>query len=63
MIFIGARVGGIGLGIYGMVAIFGVAWMGSTFFEGHHQAILGSVEGVFGNYPVLFVIPMFIFSI
>ena len=50
-------------GMNAMVAIFGVAWMGSTFFEGHHQAILGSVEGVFGNYPVLFVIPMFIFSI
>jgi anaerobic C4-dicarboxylate transporter DcuA len=63
MIFIGAKVGGIGLGIYGMVAIFGVAWMGSTFFEGNHEAILGSVEGVFGNYPLLFVIPMFIFSI
>ena len=50
-------------GMNAMVAIFGIAWMGSTFFEGHHQAILGSVEGVFGNYPVLFVIPMFIFSI
>ena len=50
-------------GMNAMVAIFGVAWMGSTFFEGHHQAILGSVEGIFGNYPVLFVIPMFIFSI
>jgi anaerobic C4-dicarboxylate transporter DcuA len=50
-------------GMNAMVAIFGVAWMGSTFFEGNHEAILGSVEGVFGNYPLLFVIPMFIFSI
>ena len=50
-------------GMNAMVAIFGVAWMGSTFFEGNHEAILGSVEGVFGDYPLLFVIPMFVFSI
>ena len=50
-------------GMNAMVAIFGVAWMGSTFFEGNHEAILGSVEGVFGHYPLLFVIPMFVFSI
>lgn len=50
-------------GMNAMVAIFGVAWMGSTFFEGNHEAILGSVEGVFGHYPLLFVIPMFAFSI
>ena len=50
-------------GMNAMVAIFGVAWMGSTFFEGNHQAILGSVEGVFGDYPLLFAIPMFLFSI
>lgn len=50
-------------GMNAMVAIFGVAWMGSTFFEGHHETILGSVAGVLGNYPHLFIIPMFIFSI
>jgi anaerobic C4-dicarboxylate transporter DcuA len=46
-----------------MVAIFGVAWMGSTFFEGNQAIILGSIEGVFANYPLLFAIPLFIFSI
>jgi anaerobic C4-dicarboxylate transporter DcuA len=50
-------------GMNAMVAIFGVAWMGSTFFKGHHEAILGSVEGVFTNYPLLFAIPLFVFSI
>ena len=50
-------------GMNAMVAIFGVAWMGSTFFLGHHDAILGSVEGVFVNYPLLFFVPLFIFSI
>ena len=50
-------------GMNAMVAIFGVAWMGSTFFEGNQDIILGSIEGVFANYPLLFAIPLFIFSI
>ena len=50
-------------GMNAMVSIFGVAWMGSTFFMGHHDAILGSVEGVFASYPLLFAIPLFLFSI
>ena len=50
-------------GMNAMVAIFGVAWMGSTFFLGHHDAILGSVEGMFATYPLLFAIPLFVFSI
>ncbi len=50
-------------GMNAMVSIFGVAWMGSTFFEGHHEAILGSVEGVFSAYPLLFALPIFVFSI
>lgn len=50
-------------GMNAMVAIFGVAWMGSTFFEGNQDTILGSIEGVFANYPLLFAIPLFIFSI
>lgn len=50
-------------GMSAMVSIFGVAWMGSTFFEGHKDTILGSVEGVFSTYPFLFAIPLFLFSI
>ena len=50
-------------GMNAMVSIFGVAWMGSTFFEGHQDVILGSVEGVFTTYPLLFAIPLFLFSI
>ena len=46
-----------------MVAIFGVAWMGSTFFENNKDTILGGIEGVFSNYPLLFAIPLFVFSI
>ena len=50
-------------GMNAMVSIFGVAWMGSTFFLGHQEAIMNSVEGVFTSYPLLFAIPLFIFSI
>ena len=50
-------------GINAMVSIFGVAWMGSTFFNGHDETILGSVDGVFSSYPLLFAIPLFLFSI
>jgi anaerobic C4-dicarboxylate transporter DcuA len=50
-------------GMNAMVSIFGVAWMGSTFFEGNREAILSSVDGVFTTYPLLFAIPLFLFSI
>jgi len=50
-------------GMNAMVSIFGVAWMGSTFFLGNQQAIMGSVDGIFTTYPLLFAIPLFLFSI
>ena len=50
-------------GMNAMVSIFGVAWLGSTFFEGNKEMILGSVAGVFTQYPVLFAIPLFVMSI
>ena len=50
-------------GMNAMVSIFGVAWMGSTFFEGHRETILGSVNDFFTAYPLLFAIPLFLFSI
>lgn len=50
-------------GMVAMVSIFGVAWMGSTFFEGNKELILGSVAGIFTQYPILFAIPLFVMSI
>ena len=50
-------------GMVAMVSIFGVAWMGSTFFEGNKDVILGSVGGLFTQYPLLFAIPLFLMSI
>ncbi|MBQ4041835.1 MAG: anaerobic C4-dicarboxylate transporter [Prevotella sp.] len=50
-------------GMNAMVSIFGVAWMGSTFFENNHDVIMGRVEHVLNAYPVLFALPLFVFSI
>lgn len=50
-------------GMVAMVSIFGVAWMGSTFFEGNKEMILGSVGDLFTTCPVLFAIPLFLLSI
>ena len=50
-------------GMNAMVSIFGIAWMGSTFFEAHHEVILSGVDSFFTSYPMLFVIPLFLFSI
>ena len=50
-------------GMNAMVSIFGIAWMGSTFFEAHHEVILSGVDSFFTSYPRLFAIPLFLFSI
>ncbi|MBR1699005.1 MAG: anaerobic C4-dicarboxylate transporter [Bacteroidales bacterium] len=50
-------------GMVAMVSIFGVAWMGSTFFEGNKDLILGAVGGLFSQWPILFAIPLFLMSI
>ena len=50
-------------GMNAMVSIFGVAWMGSTFFLGNQEVIMGSVAGIFTSWLILFAIPLFLFSI
>ena len=50
-------------GMNAMVSIFGIAWMGSTFFEAHHEVILSGVDSFFTSNPMLFAIPLFLFSI
>ena len=50
-------------GMNAMVSIFGVAWMGSTFFLCNQEAIMGSVAVVFTSWTILFAIPLFLFSI
>lgn len=50
-------------GLNAMVSIFGIAWMGSTFFENNQQYILSNIEGIFMSNQILFAIPLFVFSI
>jgi anaerobic C4-dicarboxylate transporter DcuA len=50
-------------GMTAMISIFGIAWMGSTFFNHNQEAITGAVQGMFTQYPILFAVALFIFSI
>ena len=50
-------------GMVAMVSIFGIAWMGSNFFEGNKDLIIGAVGGLFTQWPMLFAIPLFLMSI
>ena len=46
-----------------MVAIFGIAWMGDTFFNGNIDFFRGHIANVVTHYPFLFAIALFIMSI
>ena len=50
-------------GATAVVAIFGIAWMGDTFFNGHLQMIQGSIQGLVTSAPWLFAIALFVLSI
>ena len=46
-----------------MVAIFGIAWMGDTFFNGNIEFFRGHIATVVTHYPFLFAIALFVMSI
>ena len=46
-----------------MVAIFGIAWMGDTFFNGHLDFFKEHISTVVTQYPFLFAIALFFMSI
>ena len=46
-----------------MISIFGIAWMGSTFFLHNQTAITEAFSGLVSQYPILFAVALFIFSI
>lgn len=50
-------------GITAVVAIFGIAWMGDTFFKGNMEFIQGSIQEMVTSAPWLFAIALFILSI
>ena len=52
-----------GAGMNAMVAIFGIAWMGDTFFNGNLEFFKGHIATIVTQYPFLFAIALFIMSI
>lgn len=52
-----------GAGMNAMVAIFGIAWMGDTFFNGNLAFFKENIANVVTQYPFLFAIALFFMSI
>ena len=50
-------------GASAVVAIFGIAWMGDTFFHGNAALINSSISGLVTSAPWLFAIALFVLSI
>lgn len=50
-------------GMQAVIAIFGIAWMGDTFFQGNLDFFKSSIESVVTSYPFLFAIALFVMSI
>ncbi|MDD9148193.1 MULTISPECIES: anaerobic C4-dicarboxylate transporter family protein [unclassified Sporolactobacillus] len=50
-------------GAAAVVAIFGIAWMGDTFFQGNAKFITGNISTIVHAAPWLFVFALFILSI
>lgn len=52
-----------GVGMNAMVSIFGIAWMGDTFFNGNMDFFKENIAGVVTQYPFLFAVALFVMSI
>lgn len=50
-------------GASAVVAIFGIAWMGDTFFQGNSEYITGGISDLVTTAPWLFAIALFVLSI
>ncbi len=50
-------------GMQAVIAIFGIAWMGDTFFNGNLAFFKGSIEQIVTQYPFLFAVALFVMSI
>jgi anaerobic C4-dicarboxylate transporter DcuA len=50
-------------GIVAVVAILGIAWLGTCFFEGNRAAILGTISSTVAESPWVFAIGLFVLSI
>ena len=59
----GAGMNIFGAGMNAMISIFGIAWMGDTFFNGNLEFFKSSIADVVSQYPFLFSVALFIMSI
>jgi anaerobic C4-dicarboxylate transporter DcuA len=50
-------------GIQAVIAIFGIAWMGDTFFQGNMALLSGSIKGMVTSAPWLFALALFALSV
>lgn len=50
-------------GMQAVIAIFGIAWMGDTFFNGNLPFFKTHIEGIVTQYPFLFAFALFVMSI
>jgi anaerobic C4-dicarboxylate transporter-like protein len=49
-------------GLTAIISILGVSWLGSSFFEGNREHIVGGISGLVQLYPIAFAIGMFLLS-
>jgi anaerobic C4-dicarboxylate transporter DcuA len=49
--------------IVAVISILGIAWLGSTFFEGYRPEIMAAISDSVRRYPWLFSIALFVLSI
>jgi anaerobic C4-dicarboxylate transporter DcuA len=52
-----------GAGMNAMISIFGIAWMGDTFFNGNIEFFKSHIADIVTAYPFLFSVALFIMSI
>jgi anaerobic C4-dicarboxylate transporter DcuA len=50
-------------GLVALISILGVSWLGSSFFEGNQQAIVGGISSAIQSHPWVFALGMFALSV
>jgi anaerobic C4-dicarboxylate transporter DcuA len=50
-------------GVQAVIAIFGIAWMGDTFFNGNMAFLSGNIKGMVTSAPWLFALALFALSV
>jgi anaerobic C4-dicarboxylate transporter DcuA len=50
-------------GLVALISILGVSWLGSSFFEGNQQAIVGGISSAIRAHPWVFALGMFTLSV